>query len=73
MSDNNRIGEACWYKPVYATDAWRGGRLRAWATDYEEFDSGPGPFPVGVIEDDEHQTCHSIGVERICFGTQPPS
>lgn len=73
MSDNNRIGEACWYRP---TDTgmlvWRGGKLRAWSMDHMEYEAGPGLFPVGVIEDDEHGTCHSIHVTWISFGDSPP-
>ncbi len=79
MSDTNRIGEACWYKPAdikagcaNSWGKWRGGQLRAWSTDHEESEAGPGLFPVGVVEDDEHGTCHSIYVTRISFGASPP-
>ena len=78
--DRNRLGEACWYRQAdakpgssHTAGKWRVGRLRAWSTDHQEFvDSGPGMFPVGVIEDDETGLCHSIYVERICFATVPP-
>lgn len=71
----NRIGIACWYRPaevdgvVCEAGRWRAGRLCAWSTDCE----APGPFPVGVIVDDEHGTCHSICVKRICFAGAPPA
>ena len=88
--DRNRIGDACWYRQAdvkpgssHTAGKWRGGHLRAWSTDHQEFvawstdheevvDLGPGMFPVGVIEDDDTGLCHSIYVERICFATVPP-
>lgn len=80
MSDSNRIGASCWYKladntkplKTLAEGQWRGGKLRAWSTDCDECEGNYGLFPVGVIEDDEHGTCHSIYVTRICFGVSPP-
>jgi len=80
MTNTNRIGSACWYKtsdvkPGCGLPAgkWRSGILRAWSTDHEEFESGPGLFPVGVVEDNERGTCHSIYVTKICFGTVAPA
>ena len=75
--DNNRVGDACWYrtfvnvKGKWSWTKWRGGRLRAWSTDHQEFESGPGPFPVAVIEDDETLLCASIPVAGISFATNP--
>lgn len=43
---------------------WMSGILHMWGTDYEEFETGPGLFPVGVIEDVKG-TMHSISVDRI--------
>jgi len=75
MADNNRIGEACWFKPADISNGhdlgkWRGGRLRAWSTDCEN--ESMAPFPVGVIEDDKTGMCLSIYVTRICFSAIPP-
>ena len=76
MSENNRIGEECWYKKYDTVKRdyteWRRGYLRMWSTDHEEFDSGPGPFPVGVIEDVGDGMARSIHVARICFAELPP-
>ena len=78
MPGKNRLGASCWYRPADVkavcspAGQWRGGKLRAWSTDHEESDAGPGLFPVGVVEDDEHGTCHSIYVTRIAFGVAPP-
>ena len=67
MADSNRIGEACWYKHQYDSE-WRSGILHAWSTDGDE----DGSNPVGVVEDNEHLTCHSIYVAYICFAATPP-
>lgn len=77
MADNNRIGSACWYRPVdakpgYDIGKWRGGHLRAWSTDFEELSDGVALFPVAVIEDDKTGLCHSIYVTRVCFNSVPP-
>ena len=47
---------------------WKRGRLVAWSTDHEEYDCGPGHFPVGVVVDDETGRVHSVPVDRITFG-----
>jgi len=74
--DSNRIGSACWYHLPNISNRpnnpWRGGKLRAWSTDHEEFETGPGLIPVGVIEDDMTGECHSIYVANICFVALPP-
>lgn len=72
MADNNRIGSACWYRPA-VVGPWRGGTLRMWGTDSDECDGNYGLFPVGVIEDDEHRTCHAVHVSRICFAAVHPT
>lgn len=77
MADNNRIGEACWYKTYdYTTrkySEWKGGRLRAWSTNHVEFESGPGLFPCAVVEDDKTRQCLSVEVEQVCFASAPPA
>ena len=74
---NNRIGSSCWYRsfnPATKTlSNWKTGKLRAWSTDHEEYESGPGLIPVGVVEDDRTGLCHSVFVERICFAAAPPA
>lgn len=74
---NNRIGEQCWFcRFDYRTkslDDWKRGTLRAWSTDHEEFESGWGPFPVGVVESGETGRCHSISVEYISFSSDSPA
>lgn len=71
----NRIDESCWYKvigPEVAPNTWRSGTLRAWSTDHEEYDEGPGLIPVAVIEDDKTAMCHSVYVGNVCFTDSPP-
>lgn len=70
MKDNNRIGQGCWFKPPKAKEYER-GTLRAWSTDHEEYESGPGLSPVGVIEATNGQM-HSIHVNRISFSPLAP-
>lgn len=71
MTDNNRIGAACWYRPANVSP-WKPGTLRMWGTDSDECEGNYGLFPIGVIED-EYGTCHAIHVSRICFATAPPA
>ncbi len=72
----NRIGESCWFRRFdtksQAMGRWEGGALRAWSTDYEEFEAGPGLYPVGVVESDSSGLCHSVPVHSICFAAIPP-
>lgn len=76
MSDN-RIGSACWYrmfknvKGKWGWTPWRGGRLRLWSTDHQEYENGPGPFPVAVIEDDLTSSCISVPVAGVSFASTP--
>jgi len=75
----NRIDCACWYrkspghKVPRAEWKWIGGTLRAWGTDYQEFESGPGMYPVAVVEDGKSGCCLSVHVEDVCFASVPPS
>lgn len=74
LANPSRIGSACWYRPADIPGAWRGGRLRAWGTDFDQPDGtgeGFALFPVAVIEDDETKMCVSIYVTRVCFAETP--
>jgi hypothetical protein len=72
--DNNRIGSKCWYRTRHAirVTPWKRGTLRMWGTDHEEFENGPGQYPIGVVEDDETKGCCSVHVERISFADDKP-
>ena len=41
--------------------------FHAFSTDFAEFESGPGHYPVAVVEDDSGR-CHSVYVKYIHFG-----
>ena len=73
---DDRIGSGCWYcRYDYKTKTihdWQRGRLRAWSTDHEETQYGPGHFPVGIIEDLATGMCHSVSVGRISFSSANP-
>lgn len=51
---------------------WEPGTLHMWGTDYEEFETGPGMHPIGVVEDSTGYM-HAITVERIrvCMKIEP--
>lgn len=74
--NHNRIGAKCWFREydheTHSVKDWKQGRLLAWSTDHEEYEAGPGPYPVGVVESDETGICHSVSVPRICFAPVPP-
>jgi hypothetical protein len=67
--NNNRIGDPCWY--LFNGKA-RGGVLRMWGQDHQEYDSGPGIIPVGVVEDDVTRCLVSVYVNNVCFASVPP-
>jgi hypothetical protein len=71
----NRVGSNCWFKTfdirTREHSDWRPGRLLNWSTDHVEYESGPGNFPVGVVEDSKDLSCHSVYVEFISFASNP--
>lgn len=78
MSSNssNRIGEQLWFRLIVLREGiheWRRGILRMWSVDYEEFESGPGNYPVGVIEDCKTGDVRSIHVDRLSFANDKPA
>lgn len=52
----------CWVK---FDDEWEQCSLHAWSTDHEEYDTGPGHFPVGIVERGGGRPCASVCVESI--------
>lgn len=50
---------------------WRNGAWHAWSQAHEEYESGPGNFPVGVIEDPTGRI-YAVPVEDIAFGADKP-
>ncbi len=77
MAENNRVGMWCWYKIAAATSGpameWRRGTVLAWSTDSEESELGWGPFPVGIVEDNETCEVRSISVTRVNFSDEQPN
>jgi hypothetical protein len=73
--DNSRCGDECWYWTAVerVPMIWRRGILWAWSTDHQEYDSGPGPIPVAVIEDLETHAVHSVYVGHVSFAAEKPS
>lgn len=72
----DRVGDWCWVEvksqQVPGCTDWAAGRLLAWSTDHEEYESGPGHFPVGVVEMVSDGSVQSVPVVRIAFGELPP-
>lgn len=65
-----RIGEHCWYR---TSGDWKGGILLSWSTDHIEYESGPGHFLVGVVEDTKTgDGVHSIPIANINFNSIRP-
>jgi len=76
MESRSRIGSACWYlgdANKGNESRWKGGRLLAWSTDFEDLPQGVALFPVAVIEDDKTGTCHSVYATKVCFASVPPA
>jgi len=68
----NRVGSVCWFRLPGRESLWQEGWLHAWSTDHAEFESGPGMYPVGVIEDCDTGKCYSTYVENISFAKEAP-
>lgn len=45
---------------------WKKGVFRSWSTDHEEYESGPGPFPAAIVEDEEG-SIHVVYAEHVRF------
>jgi len=73
--EKNRIGSMCWYRERLKGEftPWVRGYLRAWATDHIEYESGPGPVAVGVVEDRQTMGMKAIPVEWITFANARPN
>ncbi len=60
------LTRACWFR---VGKEWFPATWHAWAQDHTDYDVGPGPFPVGIIED-ESGHMHSVPLENITFGPE---
>lgn len=62
----------CWFNNgTTSAPVWTPATLHAWGTDYEEFESGPGLQPIGIVEDASGRI-HSIYVTRISLAAESP-
>jgi hypothetical protein len=43
---------------------WEPGILHTWSIDHEEFETGPGMYPVGIVEDSTG-CIHSVYAEHV--------
>ena len=47
-------------------DTWGLGEFHQWGSDYEEFETGPGNYTVGIVEDSDGKI-HQPFPENIVF------
>lgn len=71
-----RLGEECWWciRLKEGTNDWRRGRLLAWSLDTADLDAPghSGTHPVGIVEDLDTGTVHSLPVDLIRFCEDQP-
>jgi hypothetical protein len=73
MEDEPARGRACWFYITNKKDVI-GGRLHRFTDSHLEYDSGPGHYPVAVVESTMGLTCGAVFVvnaENVCFGSEP--
>lgn len=69
---------ACWYRVVTGytmgkedLSKWRMGDFHAWSTFHEEYESGPGPFPAAIVEDNKTGAVIVTFAGNVHFGADP--
>jgi hypothetical protein len=61
----------CWYKDE-PKDDWMTGFFLQWSQDHEEFETGPGNFPVAIIEDATDSRVHIVYAGHVSFSPDHP-
>jgi len=61
----------CWYKPD-ANAPWGIGFFHQWSINYEEFETGPGNYPVAIIEDAVDSQVHVVYAGHVSFSPDGP-
>ncbi len=59
----------CWYKD----DEWKTGFFHRWMQAYEEFECGPGHFPVAIIKDATDSRIHVVYAKDVSFSLDQPA
>jgi hypothetical protein len=62
--------KTCWYKTIGGE--WKTGFFRKWSTYYEEFESGPGPYPAAIVEDAVDSQVHMVFAGFVSFSPDHP-
>ncbi len=62
--------KTCWYKTIGS--GWKTGFFHQWSTYYEEFESGPGPYPAAIIEDATDSQIHVVYAGFVSFSPDAP-
>ncbi len=63
--------KTCWYKTA-VDGAWEIGFFHEWGQNYEEFETGPGPFPAAIIEDATDSRVHVVYAGWVSFNPDKP-
>lgn len=61
------LPRACRFK---VGDTWTEGTVHAWSTDFEDYETGPALYPVGIVEDAKGKL-HSVYVIHMTFEPKP--
>ena len=59
----------CWYK---VEDGWKAGLFHQWSLNYEEFETGPGNFPVAIIKDTMDCRVRIVYAGDVSFNPEDP-
>jgi hypothetical protein len=75
---NLRVGDSCWYQLKEYLDGkwiynWHRGVFHGWGCEYEEYESGPGNYTVGIVEDAVTHRCNAVSIAGISFGEDSPA
>jgi len=69
--DQDESDTICWYKHK-PSDEWKTGFFLIWSQDHVEFESGPGNFPVAVVEDAVSSRVHVVRADLVSFTPGDP-
>lgn len=76
-------GRPCWYTGnghyeyvektrTFFKDPWIRGTFHCFGQDHQEFESGPGPFPIAIIEDVETHHVKVVHAANVSFAEEIP-
>lgn len=70
------IGHKVFYRVYNRTDRkyekWQRGVLLAWSMDHDQYEGGPGHFPVAIVKHEFSGECRSVRVDDLWLSTALP-